>query len=251
MHKSDFEIGIIYFLAVLFIVFRPSIEFDSKKIETYTENRELKLTEALNSTKTPYVGIDVSHYQNDVDWDKVKSAGVHYVFVKATEGDEYVDPLYHTNIAQLSKTNIPFSTYHFFEPKMDPIEQAKHYLSITSGSNQKIRPVLDVEITSGLEPSELRKRIKSWLKYVEDKTGCQPIFYTYGSFWNTNLKDEFSKYPLWLADYSSKIILPTGVTNWSIWQHTEKGKVAGIDSFVDMNLLNGENQKLEQLMCNL
>jgi lysozyme len=250
MHKRDYEIGIIYFAVVLFLIFRPTINIEVQNLESYEQSKTTELLTRAAKEGNSFVGIDVSHYQNDVNWEKAKNSGVKYAFVKATEGSEYIDPLYKTNISQLAKTDIPFSTYHFFEPSIDPIKQAKHYLETVTNSNQNISPVLDVEITNGLEAGELRKRIKTWLNYVEDKTGCKPIFYTYSSFWNSYLKDDFIKYPLWLADYSKEISLPNGVSKWSIWQHSEKGKIAGVSSYVDLNLLNGSESELKKLLCN-
>ncbi len=203
--------------------------------------------DAPASTRLP--GIDVSHYQGRVVWPSVKSAGVRYVYVKATDGITYTDPRYAENVAALQSLDVPYGAYHFFEPQDDPIAQAKHYLSKVDTTKASLPPVLDVEITRQLKPEQIRSRVKQWLDYVEKETGCRPMLYTYGAFWDENLGAEFSRYPLWLADYAATPTLPEGVEAWRFWQHSEKGQVNGIEPVVDLNWFAGDTKELGKLAC--
>lgn len=247
VEKNTWEIGLIYLAIVLFVLFRPTIKVDKRKAISYGESEIVDIKKDLKGGN--FAGIDVSHFQGDVNWEKVKEDGTKFVFIKATDGLDFIDPMLKINLKGVETVELPFTTYHFYEPKDDPIEQAKHYLSTIKKSGQKLRPVLDVEITAEMKPDKLRRGVKRWLKYVEKALGCRPIFYTYTEFWNKYLKEEFTEYPLWLADYSKKITLPKGVKSWSIWQHSQRGEVDGIDGYVDLNLLNGGQEKLKQLYC--
>ena len=201
-------------------------------------------------TKTVRVnGVDVSHFQGQVDWQKVKADSISYVYLKATDGITYTDPKYIDNSSELYKVGLAFGSYHFFEPDDDPIDQAKHYISVTSQQKDILRPVLDVEISRGKTPQEISESVAKWLSYVEEDLNCQPIIYTYASYWEEFLGDDFTEYDLWLADYASTPNPPKNKQDWLMWQYSQKGKVNGISGMVDRDYLQTNNGNLSSITC--
>ena len=184
-------------------------------------------------------GIDVSHYQGEIDWTQIDKDSIAFVYLKATEGNDYIDPAFSTNISSLNNEKIPFGVYHFFEPSKDAELQAEHFLKIIHKSKAKLPPVLDIEISQGVETILLHEKIEKWLKIVHKKSGKKPIIYTSKDFKETILKNKFDDYEFWIAEYMTKSLNDS----WIIWQYTQTGKVCGINGFVDMNYLHSKKLK--------
>lgn len=195
-------------------------------------------------------GVDVSHYQGRVAWRQVADSGVEFVFLKSTEGIHYVDPRYHRNAQALARTALLAGAYHFYDPAHDPIEQAEHFLATVEIGKGSLPPVLDVETARDLTPEAIRSGVIQWMRHVEQRTGCRPVLYTNPSFWRRYLDPQLATHPLWLAQYAPKPKLPEGVDNWTFWQHSDRGEVAGIEGGVDLNWFDGDVSALTAITCN-
>src|SRR5215218_9032286 len=80
----------------------------------------------------PARGVDVSHYQGNVDWAEVEAAGVGFAFLKATEGTTFTDRTFRRHWAALGETRILRGAYHRFRPGRDAAAQAEHFLAVVS-----------------------------------------------------------------------------------------------------------------------
>ena len=198
-------------------------------------------------------GIDISHYQGTVSWSKVDDAGITFAFMKATEGTSYADPTLKTNWAGAERQGIYRSAYHFARPGSgSAVAQARFFVSRAGTFQDRgdLPPVLDLEITGGLGPAALRSWVSTWLSTVEDLTGRRPILYFSPYFWIDHLGNStaFTKYPLWIAHYTtSSPKVPGGWSSWTFWQRTDSGRVSGIGGNVDMNRFNGTSAQLAAL----
>ncbi len=80
-------------------------------------------------------GIDVSHWQGTINWTSVKNSGVEFAFMKATQGNGYVDPTFHTNIRNATAAGVLVGPYHFCDVDtdsgnpLDPVNEANNFLS--------------------------------------------------------------------------------------------------------------------------
>jgi lysozyme len=113
-------------------------------------------------------------------------------------------------------------------------------------------PVLDVESTDGLSPGQIADNIGVWLDTVEGALGRKPIIYTGSYFWNDNIgSDAYVDHPLWIAHYTQNCPnLPEVWPDWTFWQYTSSGAVAGINGNVDRNRFNGPVEALQDLAGN-
>ena len=209
------------------------------------------MTEPIGSSPTQARGLDVSHYQGTVAWPQVIQAGYAFAFIKATDGITYVDPMFAANWAGAKAAGLLRGAYHFFEADDDPQQQAENYLKTVSLEPGDLPPVLDVESssTSSVVPTTtIIQRIAAWLQTVEQASGCTPILYTGSSYWNSLATQQFSTYPLWIAEYGvASPTLPLGWTTWAFWQFTQSGEVSGIATPVDLDLFQGSLQDLQQM----
>ena len=194
-------------------------------------------------------GIDISNWQGDVAWEAVKGAGIGFAYLQATQGLNFIDPNFDENVKGIRAAGLPYGAYHFFRPNDDAEKQAELFLRITKGKLGALPPMLDVEITAGLPAEKIGAGAKRWLEIVENAVGCTPLVYSYGSFWEKNLRVAVGDYPLWMAEYAAKPRLPAGKERWTLWQYSQKGRVAGVNGPVDLDWFNGDAQALERFRC--
>ncbi len=198
-------------------------------------------------------GIDISHWQGTVAWSKVDAAGTQFAFMKATEGSTYSDPTLSRNWAGAKAVGIYRGAYHFARPSVgSAAAQARHYVSKVPSFTEagSLPPVLDLEATGGLSRSALRTWVSTWLSTVENLTGRVPILYFSPSFWESNLGNDrgFSRYPLWIAHYTTGAPrIPGGWSGYTFWQYTSTGRVSGIAGNVDKNRFGGTSAQLAAL----
>lgn len=201
----------------------------------------------------PLLGIDVSAYQEDVNWATVASQGVFYAFAKATEGATSVDEKFARNWAGMRSVGIVRGAYHFFRPGKEPAVQADNFLrAVQKLEDFDLPAVLDLEITDQLSASVIIDRALQWLQIIETKTGRKPILYTYPSFWEDKLGNttKFSSYPLWIANFGQpgSPYVPRAWQRWAFHQYSESGTLRGIVGNVDLNQFNGNLDGLQQLL---
>ena len=206
-------------------------------------------------------GIDVSHWQREIDWSEVKRSGVKFAFIKATEFPDkrtslFVDEELRKNIEGASANGIFWGAYHFFRTHIDPVIQAKVYCE-TVGDFNSLPPVLDLEV-AGSKGERLNYKVRQFLDEAERITNKRPIIYSSGGFWRSYLANEKRShtdwaraYPLWVAQYTT--LWPTPLypwAGWEFWQYTDKRKIPGVNTHVDLNWFNGSVEDLEQKFVN-
>lgn len=196
-------------------------------------------------------GIDISKHQSLINWEDVKLMNVEgvqidFVFMKATEGLDLVDKQFRRNWNEADKQQIPKGAYHFFNASKNGHAQAMSFLRTVELSPGDLRPVLDVETINATSRAQLQVRVQDWLDAVEKKIGVKPIIYTNADFYKNYLAGKFDEYPLWVAHYLVKD-KPRISREWHFWQHSETGKVNGINANVDFNVFNGDSVSFEEL----
>ncbi len=210
------------------------------------------------------IGVDVSRFQETIDWTSVGGYGVRFAFVQASRGTGFdcdvvpdncgADLYYASNYAAARAAGIRVGAYHrvFIDPepidalKVDARAEADLFTSIVGTLRRgDLLPALDVESPfDGASPVQVRVWIKTWVKRVRKTLGVRPIIYTNTTSWAaTDDTTKFARkgHPLWVANWGvSKPSVPAGNwggRGWSIWQYTSSGTVPGIAGRVDMNRL--------------
>ena len=199
-------------------------------------------------------GIDVSKYQNSIDWESVKDMKVgdvqlSFAFIKATEGLGNEDAYFRRNWKKAKDAGIARGAYHFFLATKSGKAQAENFINLVELAPGDLPPVLDIEQTYGVAYDKLRERAKEWLQTVQDYYHVQPIIYTNVDFYKQVLKDEFDNYPLWVAHYLQKE-RPSIYRAWAFWQHSESGRVNGVVTKVDFDVFNGDSTEFRRLLIN-
>ncbi|PFH50591.1 glycoside hydrolase family 25 protein [Amanita thiersii Skay4041] len=186
-------------------------------------------------------GIDVSSNQPQIDWKKVKSNGVDFAYVKATEGTHYQSPEFDKQYTGASGVGIIRGAYHFGLPdKSSGAAQAKFFLEHGGGwtADGKTLPgALDIEFNPygqrcyGKRPAEMVDWIRDFSDAYQKETKRYPVIYTNTNWWKecTGNANGFAKNnPLWVARFGKEVgELPAGYKVATIWQYANKGPNPG------------------------
>jgi GH25 family lysozyme M1 (1,4-beta-N-acetylmuramidase) len=196
-------------------------------------------------------GIDVSHWQETIDWTQVAASGVRFVIAKATEGRAYDDPMYATYKAGASAAGLAFTAYHFARPDdtwHDAIKEADHFVDAAQLGPGNLIPALDLERSGGLTQAQLTQWILDWLGRVTERMGVRPMVYTSPNGWKNRTGDttavaDAGYTVLWVAHWF--VDSPTvpaedwGGNGWTFWQYTDCGTVPGVTGCVDQDWYAG------------
>ncbi|MDE2016490.1 MAG: glycosyl hydrolase family 25 [Hyphomicrobiales bacterium] len=196
-------------------------------------------------------GVDVSKYQGDIDWNAVRSSGVRFAYIKATEGGNYVDPKFAANWAGAAAAGVPRGAYHFVYWCRPWREEAAWFEANVPVDANALPPVLDVEATptSRTCHAHIRKgpavaEMRDLLREFEAHYGKKPIIYTTLDFYRAILADgDLSEYPIWVRSvkYAPKITYPD--RHWDMWQYRSDGHVPGIAGRVDRSAFRGDEKQ--------
>jgi lysozyme len=190
-------------------------------------------------------GIDVSHYQGRIDWATVAAQDFRFAFVKATEGRNHIDTLFCTNWTAIKQAGMKRGAYHFFRPSMDGEVQARNFMATVELNYGDLPPVVDIEIDENLPRETVIAELKKYLYWIELTYSIRPIIYTHYKFYNKIIAGEFDKYPIWIAKYGGDVPrLGVGVKPM-FWQYGNRGKIQGVNGYVDMNVFFGTADELE------
>lgn len=196
-------------------------------------------------TSTEYDGIDVSKYQGKIDWNLVaQDENIQFVYIKASEGASKVDKKYFDYIQGAKNVGLKVGSYHYFIGRKTAKEQFNNFSKYVDKSTQDLIPMVDVEEAGNrfISRKELQRNLNEFMQMIKEEYGKYPLLYSQYRFYKEKLSPEFDKYFLFIARYSDTPPQLNGSGKHNIWQYTEKGKIKGIEGFVDLDRLeNGTN----------
>ena len=215
------------------------------KTDVFSEARNLRVLEK-HEGKT--VGIDVSEYKGKISWSYVDTIEnqypLHFVFIRATAGNDAVDRRFKRNWEGAKKNKMIRGAYHYYRPNENSLEQAELFIKTVRLQKGDLPPVLDIEkLPKNQSMTNLKKGLRRWLQAIENHYKVKPIIYTGEKYYDDFLKEEFSDYLFWIANYN--FYREEIQDDWLFWQFTERAAVPGIEGNVDVNIYNGDLQQLQ------
>lgn len=179
-------------------------------------------------------GIDVSHYQGNIDWREVARSGeVQYVYIKATEGSNLVDNTFRINLNGARRAGFKVGIYHFYRPNATVEAQFANLTSTVALRDMDLIPIIDVE-NRGREPlDKFRTQLLRFARLVEKHYGVRPIIYTSRDFYNKYLAGPFTGYKYMIARYHDEVPVLVDNAQFVMWQYTASGRLRGIRGNVD------------------
>jgi lysozyme len=196
-------------------------------------------------------GIDVSFYQEVIDWNQVAQSSVKFAIVRIGDGLGE-DDQFENNWNGARNAGLIRGAYQFFRAARDPDAMADIVIRKVGRLGPGDLPVvLDLEGASIQDqaPATVIANARRWLAAVEAGTGKRPIIYTGFYVWRDQIGDpDFSEYPLWIAAYVNRCPdISDHWNRWTFWQTSDSGRIPGIDGNVDTDLFNGDLAALQRL----
>ena len=203
--------------------------------------------------KYPVRGIDISHHQGKIDWNKVKNKNLNFIFIKATEGHDFIDEDFINNWDNSKKIGLIRGAYHFYSLRIPGKDQALNFIKNVPKEENTLPPVIDLEFggNSKARPTrkEFKKELLNYIYEVESFYNKNPIFYTTNTFFKEYIKDDedLLKYDIWIRNiyYEPRKI---GEKRWLFWQYNSRGHIAGIKGFVDLNVFVYDEEYFKKYM---
>lgn len=202
-------------------------------------------------------GVDVSHYQGDIDWEKMADENIDFAYIKATEGSSYVDEKFCVNWENVAQTDLYYGAYHFFSFDSAGETQAQNYISTVGSLDGKLIPVVDVEYYGDkkrwkkeLDREAIIRELDVFLRALEEEYHTKPILYTTYSAYHDFIEGSFDEYGLWIRNvYYTPDIGLRG--RWLYWQYTDRTKFdayAGEEAYIDMNVFAGSREEFWEMV---
>lgn len=187
-------------------------------------------------------GIDLSHYQGQVFWETVgENTKMAYVYLKASEGGDRIDSYFERNIELAHRYGLKVGSYHFFRPKSDLDGQLRNFMAQCLPGEQDLIPMIDVETTGNLPTEVFCDSLMKFLRSVELAYRQKPLVYTYRNFYNKYLMGKLDAYQLMIAMYTDEEPVLDDGRDYTLWQYTAKGRIVGVNGFVDKSRFTGRH----------
>lgn len=194
-------------------------------------------------------GVDVSRWQGNIDWHTLRKQGANFAYIKATDGGDHLDPMFHKNWRRAKEAGIKRGAYHFFYWCRVASEQADWFIRNVPKDPDALPPVIDVEWNGDSackrRPSRavVLEKMQVFMDKLERHYGKRPIIYTAPDFYADNLKGAFKDYPFWLravAQHPSKVYPGRP---WVFWQYSGSGLSQGVNEKIDLNVFHGTEKE--------
>lgn len=199
----------------------------------------------------PVRGMDISHYQDDVDWAQVKTAGLSFVYIKATEGTDLADDMFKHNWQGASEAGLLKGAYHFYNFCAGGAAQADFFIKNVPATPGALPPTVDLERSSSCTklPSRasFRKSLAAFTAKIKAAYGRKPVLYTNSEIYGLYLQGDSAEYRIWFTDiHNTQPQLPEQRA-WTFWQYSFKGRVPGVPGPVDLDVYRETPEALAAL----
>ncbi len=221
-------------------------EAEDTAVTEALEDADKTEVKKLQSAAGAKPGIDVSKWNGDIDWDKVRSAGVEFAIIRAgyrgsVTGSLVEDPRFLDNIRGAAASGMPVGVYFFTQAvnEVEAVEEASAVIEMIREHNIQYPVFIDTEgaggngRADGLDAETRTLVCDAFCRTIEN-AGYQAGVYGSRNWYNHNLyANRLENYCIWLAEYRE---VPIYQGYYQMWQHTSKGQVDGIEGNVDMNI---------------
>ena len=184
-----------------------------------------------------YEGIDVSEWQGTINFEEVKGAGIDIVYIRASEGRNYIDPYFRENYENAKRNGLKTGFYHYLTARTEEeaIAEAEFFVRNINGTEPECKLAMDFESFGDLSVEEINEISNAFLERVQELSGKECVIYSDAYNAREVFDEELArKYAIWVADYF--VEEPADNGKWSSWvgfQFTDRGRINGIDGNVD------------------
>lgn len=185
-------------------------------------------------------GIDVSSWQGNIDWNRVRASGIDFAIIKAGGSDAgfYKDKRFEQNVRGAAEAGVHVGAYYFVGPLCNSAEagalDAYKFHQIIKDFTLDYPVYIDFEAPSGRDKQGNTNAAYAFCSYMESLGYYAGIYASdVSGFKDRLIPDQLVRFDKWVAKYST--YEPCVIKNWGMWQYSSKGSVPGISGYVDMN----------------
>lgn len=228
---------------------KTEADIDAKAEDTAQRDADEETTgnSAIKTVEGAVFGIDVSKWNNEIDWKKVSEAGVKFAIIRcgyrgSKTGAIVEDPYFEANIKGASEADIPVGIYFFTQAvdEREAVEEASAVMSLIKEYDITYPVFIDTESAGGkgradeLDVVERSKVVQAFCETIRSG-GYKAGVYASKNWFNNRLdiSKMSSENVTWLAEYADK---PTYGATYQLWQYSSAGRINGIEGRVDMNI---------------
>lgn len=193
-----------------------------------------------------YQGIDVSNWQGYINYSEVKEAGINIVYIKSSQGSNIKDAYFDINYENAKANGLKVGFYHFLTATntQQAEEEARFFASVIANKTPDCKLVMDYEVFGGASVEEINQIAEVFLETTKRLTNKEVILYSDLNNIRTVFGRNLSQnYELWLAYYGDYERLGNIGTNWENFigvQYSDRGRVNGINGYVDRDRYSEE-----------
>lgn len=227
-------------------------EIDAKLEDTEQEDIGSEDTDAteykdlFDSNETIHMGIDVSKWNGNIDWNAVKEAGIEYAIIRcgyrgSSTGALVEDPYFKQNMKNAKAAGIKVGIYFFTQAtnEVEAVEEASMALALLDGANLDYPIFIDTEgaggngRADGLDVETRTVVCDAFCRTVKNEGYTAGIYASRNWYYKKLTMDTLNNYYIWLAEYRET---PLYEGHYEMWQYTSSGHVNGITTRVDLDI---------------
>lgn len=185
-----------------------------------------------------YDGIDVSEWQGEIDFERVRDAGKEVVYIRSSVGSSYIDPYFERNYEGAKASGLKVGVYHYTTARntAEAREEARFFASVIGGKNIDCKPAMDFEYFPGLTRAQATAIGEEFTSALAEYSGKEPAIYSDAYNARNTFGGDLGRYALWIAEYGAREPQDSPTwDSWSGWQYSDRGRVDGIEGFVDLD----------------
>ena len=189
-------------------------------------------------------GVDVSHFQGNIDWEVLKDQGISFAYIKATEGSGHVDTRLDANYQGASKSGIIYGFYHFLSLESAPETQMENFKSAVDSFEMDLVPAIDVEWYGNMRDNPPDKEVvidtlSRMIALMEEEYGQKPVIYTTQTFFIKYLTGADLGAPMWIRN-----VYFYPIQDFVIWQYTDRAVMdgySGQEKYIDRDVMSRDD----------
>ncbi len=205
-----------------------------------------------NNRRAASVGVDVSFYNHQIDWNAVKAQGIDFAIIRIGGRGWGTGQIYEDSMAQIylrgaQEADLRVGAYFYSTAvnSSEAVEEAEAAIADLNGISLDLPLFIDMELSGdipngradNLSAGTRSEIIDAFCRTVE-AAGYSSGFYSAQGYFIYNIDTPSISYlPIWLASYTVDNLLPDYSGNYGIWQYSDSGIIGGIDGPVDMNVI--------------
>lgn len=193
----------------------------------------------IDTTVYAIRGVDISAHNGEVDFSRLRAAGVDFVYIKASEGATWRDSRFETNYRNAAATpGLAVGVYHYFRFDVEGWRQSVNVLRAINGRRLDLPVAIDLEEwgnASGQPTEKIITQLRSMIELLR-QAGREVIIYTNKNGYYRFVRGHFDDVGLWICSFTNPPLRDR--CRWTMWQHCHIGKIDGIKGAVDLNTFN-------------